>query len=70
MSIAKFWAWGWAGASGRHAVMQMRGETTGRKLNRIERRKRVAVKRWECDIIESREPNESAETVERTKDTL
>jgi hypothetical protein len=48
LQISKWWAFGWAGASGKHAAMNMRGETTGRKLKRIERRMRVAVKRREA----------------------
>lgn len=48
LQISKWWAWGWAGASGKHAAMNMRGETTGRKLKRIQSRMRVAVKKWEA----------------------
>jgi hypothetical protein len=60
LQISKWWAWGWAGASGKHAAMNLRGETTGRKLKRIERRMRAAVRRWEA-VGRSQPPTDRAQ---------
>lgn len=68
LQISKWWAWGWAGASGKNAVMNMRGETTGRKLKRIERRMRLAVKRWEA-VERSQPPTGAHEPHDEAKPT-
>lgn len=46
LQAAKFWAWGWAGANGKHSAMNLRGETGAKKLRRITQRARNAGRRW------------------------